>query len=797
MILSARKMLLMLIWKGYKMGEFRIHRSFKSVFLSLICIGLVQIFSSPVSYSEDQGNEGKIIKAVAVKNNRAISTETILSKIKTKAGDQFSQVVINEDLKRLYATDYFTDVSIDSEPYEDGINLTIAVEEKSVIGDILFKGNKAFTSQKLKQSIKSKPDEMLNMSLLAQDIAEIKSMYIKKGYPTADIKYELDVDKALNKTKITIIIEEKTRIRIKKISITGNEHLKTPKIIKILGTKPAWLFNPGIFKEDVLEEDIEKIKALYDNIGYLDVEVTPKLDYSPAGTEMYVAFEVKEGKQYLVGNIDVKGNIILKEKEVRSRMKMMPGKPFSRIELRDDMIAVRDLYYQYGYMDAVVDVDQNVNGSTGNMDLTYTIDPKEIVYVGKVYIRGNVKTREVIVRRELRIYPGDKFNGTKIKRSKERLYNLGLFEDISFDTEPTNVPQVHNLIVNVKETKTGEFSFGGGYSSVDQFLGFVEVGQKNFDILNFPTFTGGGQNLIVRAEIGMVRQDYNISWTDPWIFGWPYLFGVDMYRTSHTRQLDVGWAYDETRTGFDARVGKELTEYLRADGMYRLENVRIGSIPDYASNDFKKEEGSNYISSVTGQLTQDTRDNIYNPGRGYVINGTIEDAGGIFGGDKDFVKGTATAAYYHTFFERFILELKGRAGWASAYGGSDKVPIYERFYAGGANTIRGYKERKVGPRDTGSDEPIGGEALLIGNAEVTFPLYEKILKGAIFYDVGNVWEKAEDFMVGGGYKSGVGVGIRVNTPVGPFRLDYGYPIVKNNNDESRNGEFYFSISRGF
>ena len=772
-------------------------RFFKSVLLSIICIGLIQFLPAVSSYADDQGNEGKIIKSISVKDNKAISSETILSKIKTKAGEAFSQLVVNEDLKRLYATDFFTDVSIDAEPVEDGLNVTITVEEKSVIGDIAFKGNKAFTSMKLKQSMKSKPDEMLNMSLLAQDIAEIRSMYVKKGYPSIDVKYELDVDKALNKTKITVVIDEKTKIKISKVAVSGNEHLKTPKIIKVLGTKSAWLFNPGVYKEDVVEEDAEKIKALYDNIGYLDVEITPKFDYSADGSEMYVTFQIKEGKQYLVGNIELRGELVIKEKEVLSKIKMKPGKPFSRVELRDDMIAVRDLYYQYGYMDAVVDVDQNVNASTGNMDLIYTIDPKEVVYVGKIFIRGNVKTREIIVRRELRIYPGDKFNGAKIKRSKERLYNLGLFEDISFDTEPTSVPQVHNMIVNVKETKTGEFSFGGGYSSVDQFLGFVEIGQRNFDILNFPTFTGGGQNLIVRAEVGMVKQDYNVSWTDPWIGGLPYLFGVDLYRTSHTRQTDIGWAYDETRTGLDLRGGKELTEHLRADGMYKLEDVNIGSVPDYASPDFRNEEGSNYISSISGQLTQDTRDNIYNPGKGYILNGGLQDAGGIFGGDKNFVKGTATVAFYHTFFDKFVLELKGRAGWATNYGNSDTVPIYERFYAGGANTIRGYKERKVGPRDTGSDEPIGGDALLIGNAEVTFPIYEKILKGAVFYDVGNVWADTSDFIVGGGYKSGVGVGIRVNTPVGPFRLDYGYPIVKNNSDDSKNGEFYFSISRGF
>lgn len=774
------------------------HKFLKLFLAFFICTGLVQFALIPLSYSQDEGNEGKIIKEIKVKNNKAVSAEMILSKIKTKVGDTFSQVVLNEDLKRLYATDYFADVSIDGEPYEDGISITIFVEEKTIIGEISFNGNKAFTAQKLRESMKSKTDDMLNMPLLAQDIAEIRSMYIKKGYPTVDVKYELDVDKALGKTRIIITIEEKTRIKVTKVSVTGNEHLKTPKIIKVLGTKPAWLFNPGIFKEDVLEEDVEKIAALYDDMGYLDVQVEPKLEYSQDGSQMYVTFNVVEGKQYLTGKVDITGNTVLREKEIRSKIKIKPGKPFSRRELRDDMLAVRDLYYQYGYMDALVDVDQNVNPSTGNMDMVYIIDPKEVVYVGKVFIRGNVKTKEVIVRRELRVYPGDKFNGAKIKRSKERLYNLGLFEDISFDTEPTNVPQVHNMIVNVKETKTGEFSFGGGYSSVDQFLGFVEVGQRNFDILNFPTFTGGGQNLIVRAEIGMVRQNYNVSWTEPWIFGWPYLFGVDMYRTSHSRELDVGWAYDETRTGFGLRLGKELTEHLRADGMYRLENVEIGSVPDYASGDFRNEEGSNYISAISGQLTQDTRDNIYNPRMGYILNGGVEDAGGIFGGDKNYVKGTATAAFYHTFFDKFVMELKARAGWATAYGSSDEVPIYERFYAGGANTIRGYKERKVGPRDTGSDEPIGGDALFIGNAEVTFPVYEKILKGAIFFDFGNVWADTKDFLIGGGYKSGAGIGIRVNTPVGPFRLDWGYPLVKNNpNDDSKSGEFYFSVSRGF
>jgi len=302
--------------------------------------------------------------------------------------------------------------------------------------------------------------------------------------------------------------------------------------------------------------------------------------------------------------------------------------------------------------------------------------------------------------------------------------------------------------------------------------------------------------LTIKAEIGLVRNNFNVGWTDPWIFGYPYSFGFDVYRAAHTKGGDIGWAYDETRTGGDLRLGKEFTDHFRGGLSYRLEEVRIENLVDTASQDLRDEEGKNVISSLLLELTHDVRDNIFNPTKGYILSGSIEDAGGVFYGDKDFIRATVSASYYHTFFEKFVLELRGRAGLANAYGDTDEVPIYERFYAGGANTIRGYKERRVSPRDPGSNEPIGGEAILLGNVELTFSIYEKFLKGAVFYDAGNVWRRAGDFIAGGNYKAGAGVGVRVKTPLGPVRVDYGYPLV-GNIDEDKNGEFYFSMSRGF
>ena len=762
----------------------------------IVSVFLFQFFVTN-SYSQVPGsNENKAITAIQVKNNRAISTEVVLSKIKTKIGDKFSQDVLNDDLKRLYATQYFTDVSIDVEDKDGGVAVTFVVEEKSVIEDIVFKGNKVLTAPKLKAAMKSKPNEMLNLAILAQDISEIKNLYVKKGYPQVDVKYSLDLNKESNKTIITISIDEKTRVKVSSVNIAGNKAIPAGKIKKVLGTKPAWLFNPGIFKEEVFQEDLDKIKSLYDDMGFLDAEVTPDLKYSDDGTLLNITINIKENKQYLVGTITIKGNLVFQEKDIRSKISMKTGKFFSNKALREDVLTIRQYYYQTGYMNVSVDVERNLNQTTGSIDIAYAIDAREPVYVGKVEIKGNLKTKDVVIRRELRIYPGERFNGDKIRRSKERIYNLGFFENVSFDTEPTETPTVQNLILNVKETKTGEFSFGGGYSSIDMLVGFVEVTQRNFDILNFPSFQGAGQNLTIRAEIGMVRNNFNVGWTDPWIFGYPYSFGFDVYRTSHNKRGDLGWAYDEDRTGGDLRLGKEFTDYLKGSLIYRIEQVHISNVIENASKDFKDEAGTNWISSLMFELTQDTRDNVFNPTKGYVLGGSIEDAGGVFGGDKDFIRGTASASYYHTFFEKFVLELRGRAGWANAYGNSDEIPVYERFYAGGANTIRGYKERRVGPRDPGSDEPIGGETILLGNAEVTFPIYEKIMKGAIFYDVGNVWRRAEDFIVGGNYKSGAGIGVRVKTPLGPVRVDYGYPLVKNFQDE-KTGEFYFSMSRGF
>jgi outer membrane protein insertion porin family len=280
------------------------------------------------------------------------------------------------------------------------------------------------------------------------------------------------------------------------------------------------------------------------------------------------------------------------------------------------------------------------------------------------------------------------------------------------------------------------------------------------------------------------------------MFDYPVSFGFDAYRRDHKREEDVGYGYDETITGGDLRLGKELTEYLRGDLMYRLDSIEISNIVENATQDLRREVGKNNISSLTPSLTFDSRDNVFDPRKGDVLAGSLQWAGGAFGGDKDFWKFFGRASHYFPLPRKSVLEIRGRVGLGKPYGDSDLIPIYERFFAGGASTIRGYKERSIGPIDQATKDPLGGEAMLIGNVEYLYPIFD-FLKLAAFYDIGNVWEKQKDFS-SGGFKSGIGFGVRIKTPIGPIMLDYGIPMNKApGEDKKGDGEFHFSASHGF
>ncbi len=736
----------------------------------------------------------KKVKVVDVKQNKTVSTQSILSKIRTAPGEIFSREVLNEDIKRLYAMGYFTDVSADVQGFEDGLKVVFIITEKPIIKQILFDGNRYIGDKKLDGIVKSKVGEFLDNRQLKDDLAEIYRLYEKNGFHLASVNFDTAIDKNTNKAQVTFLINEGVKSKVKRILISGNKSFKAGKLLKLMKTKRASLFSSGFFKKEVFDEDIETLKVFYEDNGFMDVKVKFFLDYTRNNRFITINIMIEEGNKYLVGDIAVRGNKVFSKEAITPKLKMKTSSIFSHNALKREEQIIQDLYFEKGYIFADVKTDTLLNEKTGRINVTYNIIENEVCYVDKIIIKGNTKTKDVVIRRELRIFPGDRFDGVKLRRSKEKLYNLGFFEEIAYDIEEGSSPTKRNLVVTVKEAKTGEFSFGGGYSSIDRLIGFIEIVQNNFDIFNFPNFTGAGQVLKVRAEFGKTRKDYLLSFTEPWIFDRPISFGFDLYKRTNYRSGTSGFSYDEERTGGDIRLGKAFGEFNRANLTYRLEEVKISDVPSNASSDFRDEEGTNNISSLACEVSRDTRDSTFNPTKGYSTYFSTEVAGGPFGADKDFIKYLTGGSLYMTHFERFVLELSLRAGIVDTFSDSIRVPVYERFFAGGGTTVRGYKERKVGPKDV-SGEPIGGKASIIANAEYTFPLFEQV-KGAVFYDVGNVWSKVSD-IGSGGYKSGAGIGARIKTPLGPIKLDYGVPLEKLAGEEKRKGRFYFSMSRGF
>lgn len=743
----------------------------------------------------------KKVSAIEVKGNKSISTTVILSKIKTRVGMDYSTNIISDDIKRLNELGYFSDIKIDTEDYQGGLKVFIIVVEKSLVGKIVFKGyfSRIIREEKLRETIKLKEGQYLDEAQLKEDIRTIKDLCVKKGYSQVEITHKSELNAQTNKITLTITVEPGKRIRIRKVDLRGNTVFKSKRLLKLIKSRKAAIFASGFYKEELLKDDIERLKSFYRKEGYTDVKVDYETGHDAHKGWMFLIFTINEGRKYVVGQVYAKDTTVFSAEEIKKSLKVIsPGKVFSPEAMHEDAATIQSLYFDKGYIFAQINEASYLNPENDKVDVTYSIEEGAVGYVDKIKIRGNVRTKDVVIRRELRIFPGERFDGGKLKRSKERLQNLGFFEEVSYDIEPslTGEPGKRDLIVDIKESKTGEFSFGGGYSSVDKVIGFIEIAQKNFDWKNFPYFTGGGQDLRLRAELGSISQNFELSFTEPWMWNYPVAFGFDAYSRERDRETDVGYGYNEKRSGGDLRVGRELAEYLRGDAMYRIEEVDISRVSDNATSDLKKEIGANVISAFQLGLTRDTRDNIFSPSQGYVLAGNIEVAGGPLGGDKDFTKFTVTASKYFGLIKSSTIEFRLRGGAAGAYGNSQEVPIYERFYAGGAYTIRGYHERKVGPIDTVSKDPIGGEAMLIGNIEYLYPLMD-ILKAALFYDMGNVWSKVDDFG-SSGYKTGVGLGVRLKTPIGPLRLDYGFPLNKEPGEPDKGtGKFHFSLSHGF
>ncbi|MBI5415348.1 MAG: outer membrane protein assembly factor BamA, partial [Candidatus Omnitrophica bacterium] len=588
--------------------------------------------SAPASESADAVPASPtVVKSIDVKGNKTISVSAILAKIKTRVGQEYIQSVLSDDLKRLYNTGYFSDVRVDRQPQDGGVKVIFLIEEKPVIDKVTFSKVAYFSPKVLVKKIKTQGGKFLDNKSLKDDENTIKELYAKKGLTLAEVETQTSRDEATGKVNVHFIIREGQRVRIRRINVDGNVKYKDKQIIRIIKARAKTVFNSGYLSEETLQQDMERILSFYEQHGFIDAKADYAVEQRPKGF-IDVKIAISEGRQYMVGHIVVSGNAVVPESDVLNAMEdIKVNNVFSREKLSVDISRIRSLYFDKGYIFADVRDATSLDPETGNVDIRLDVTEGSVAYVNKIKVQGNARTRDIVIRRELRLNPGDRFDGGKLKRSKERLTNLQYFEDVGFDIEDTDQNDRKDLVVQVKEAKTGSFSFGGGFSTVDKVIGFIEVEQRNFDFTNWPTFTGGGQNLKLRAETGSTRNNLLLSFTEPWIFDHPVSGGFDAFRTERTRAQDIGYAYAEKRVGGNIRLGKEFSEHTTGRLSYRREDVTIQDLESNVSADLLAEEGTNAVSSLGGSVTWNSTDSSFNPTKGLIVTGSTDLAGGPLG----------------------------------------------------------------------------------------------------------------------------------------------------------------------
>lgn len=778
------------------------------------------------------------IEAITIRHvgPAAVSDDLVRANIRLKVGDEFNRIRVDDDVRGLLGTGYFYNVRVGEERTATGIKLSYVIQGKPVLTEVRFSGNKKYSVSKLRKKVTSKIGEPLDERKLFEDSQEILKMYQKAGLQKTAVKAVPSVNGELGKGTVTFEIVEAPKVRITDVKFDNATAFKQRKLRRVIKTRRwwwlSWLTGSGKLKDDQFEEDKEKLHEFYNEEGYIDFDLKDvKFDYAKTN-RMVLRLDIAEGTPYTVSAIDFKGNELFTQNEIlanlrdnnnlKVRLALKPAETFTPKKLQKDVEAIENFYGSQGYIDARVIPQKIANIEKGALDLQYSVREGDKFYVEKIEIKGNTKTKDKVIRRELAISPGEPFDMVRVKISKQRLEQMQYFEKVDTSNDPTTVENRRNLVIGVEEKNTGNISVGAGFSSVDKLVGFVEVTQGNFDLFNPPYFTGGGQKARLRIQYGTRRQDYLLGFTEPWFLGRRLRFDSEVYY----RELNY-FSDNFTQIQAGGRMGltRQLPFNFVAGVNYTLENIEIDFSDAYRAQYplsgpqpvLLQEEGSRLFSRVGFTLAHDTRNNVTLPTRGHRIELNPELVGGPFGGDVDFYKLELRAAQYwnparhfdeggiwRDIFDGHVLELSGRAGVVEAYGRGDqgnktRVPLSDRYFLGGLYSLRGFDYRDVGPRDELTLEPIGGNTYWFASAEYSIPIIER-LRLAAFYDAGMVFRDSFSFTPTtyldgsstGSYNDNIGFGIRLNLPIGPLRLDYGIPMTKDKFSGS-SGRFQFGV----
>jgi len=724
-----------------------------------------------------------IINSIDVSGNKNVSKEKILILMKMKPGGQFNEGLLREDIKKITESGFFSSVSYETVSSEKGIDIKIKVVENPVVKNIYFKGNRIFKTKDLTEFLGINKGDILNEVKLLSGIEKIKEKYKEKQFYFTEVDY--DTLEKEDGVVLNLLINEQGRRYVSRIVIEGNKVFSGSQLRRLMKIKQRNMpFIKGTFKPDVFEKDIEAIERFYREKGYLNAKVKGETSIEAKSKGIKIKIEVDEGQRFYLGDIRFEGNILVNEKDLRDKLSLKKkGDVFNR-KLADENVRNLALFYMnQGYLKVRVNEIPVIGEKPGVIDLTYFVEPGEVYSAGEIVVRGNYKTKDKVIRREVRISPGDKITTDKLQKSFNALFDLNYFDKVNIYPEFTG-EKTANIVVDVEEkAKTGMFLIGGGYSSVNDIVGMVSISQSNFDITSPPKFTGGGQQLSLMAQFGTEIGSYSISFTEPYFLDKPIWFGTDLYRT---RRL---WTdYTDERTGGALRLGRRWDK-ASLGFTARIEGITISDmdIPSLIG-----QEGDYEKHSITGDFVYSALDRKRSPTKGLRSEISLEYAGDVLGGDINFLKPVLEDDIYYPL-DRWVFHSKTYAGAVEGIGDTEEIPIYERFFGGGIGTVRGYEERTLGPKDA-DDNPLGGQAIFAQNFELIYPLYQDILKGVLFFDVGNVWKNWDSIDE---LRKGIGAGIKVVVPFlnAPLEVYYGYALDRK--DGEPEGRFHIGMWFGF
>src|SRR3989339_26586 len=744
------------------------------------------LFSSVSQFSKEIIGElyqKQIITDIAVAGNKRIEKDAVLRILDTHTGDIFKPENISKDLKKIYDMGYFDDVLVEKESHDKGVKIVFKVMEKPSIREIRFKKNKVYETEELMESINIKTGSILNVHTLNSNVDRLRLLYTEKNYHNCSITYEI-LPLEHSQADILFTIEEGEKIRVEKISFEGNTYFSEEKLKKAMDTSEKGMFSfftsSGDLNETEVKNDAVKIESLYKNNGFIDAKVSDP-DIEIGKEYISIHFKIEEGAQYKIKKIDFSGDLILTKEEILKQIKSREGELYNREEIRNDMNYIADLYSQQGFANVHINplIDKIENEHLMTVD--YSINKGEPVYFRNVNISGNSKTRDKVIRRELKVVEQDLYNKENIEKSFKNLNRLDYFSELEITPVKTEEENQMDLNVKVADKDTGTFSFGGGFSSEDGGFGMISVLERNL--------FGRGQTGKIAAKISGSSNLYDISFFEPYILDSHVSGGFNLYKEDKEYEY-----YDKEAVGMTLMLGYKLFDYTKIGANYNIEDFEISDVESANTN---MTTGSFLTSSIKPYIVYDSRDDLFIPTEGFKHSFSVEYAGEFLGGEIDYTKYLAETSAYFPLFWKFTGALHAEGGYLDDRSG-DAINIdYAMFYLGGMNSIRGFDKYDISGMRSGDTKERGGEKYVQFNAEITFPLTDKYkLVGVFFYDRGDVYRTSEDFDFGDQFSS-IGTGIRWNSPLGPLRIEYGWVIDGKNIKESGDGEFAFSVGASF